>query len=221
MRLCFALDFEYCSIDAASQLVFCCSLHHRQRLTPWEPDDTLTRTLRFLVEQRRRLVGDRTRINNRLTALLKLYFPQALDWFPDLRTRLVCDFLTQWPTLEAVQQAHPAILEHFFRSHHAARQDWIELRLQAIKVSQLLLIDPAVINASTVLLKARLAQKRVTLNSISEFDHQIDQLSQAHVDDPLFAAFPGAGPVFFLASLISSEENMSSFVCCPLPKFSQ
>src|SRR5438132_12705523 len=55
--------------------------HHRNRLRPWHPDDEKTRTLRLLVEQRRRLTGDRTRVSNRLTALLKGYFPQVLDWF--------------------------------------------------------------------------------------------------------------------------------------------
>jgi len=67
--------------------------HHRDRLRPWRPDDEKTRTLRFLVEHRRRLVADRTRFSNRLTALLKGYFPQVLDWFEDIRTIVVCDFL--------------------------------------------------------------------------------------------------------------------------------
>ena len=40
--------------------------HHRDRLTPWRPDDEKTRTLRLLVEQRRRLVNDGTRLTNRI-----------------------------------------------------------------------------------------------------------------------------------------------------------
>src|SRR6266436_5751906 len=79
--------------------------HHRKRLRPWHPDDQKTRTLRLLVEQRRRLTSDRTRFSNRLTALLKGYFPQVLDWFDDIRTRLVCDFLERWPQLSLLQQA--------------------------------------------------------------------------------------------------------------------
>ena len=67
--------------------------HHRARLTPWRPDDEKTRTLRYLVEQRRRLVNDGTRTTNRLTALLKSYFPQVVNWFSELRTLIVCDFL--------------------------------------------------------------------------------------------------------------------------------
>jgi transposase len=188
-------------------------LHHRDRLTAWEPDDPATRTLQFLVGQRRRLVGDRTRISNRLTALLKNYFPQVLDWFPDLRTTLVCDFLTQWPTLDAVQQAAPATLEKFFRSHHAARQGLLERRLQAIKDSQPLVTDAAVLNASVVLLKALLAQMRVTLDAINEFDREIEQLCQGHADYPLFAALPGAGTVFaarLLAALGTQRTRFAS-----------
>src|ERR1051326_7962387 len=63
-------------------------MQHHDRLKPWRPDDEKTRTLQYLVEHRRRLIGDRTRLSNRLTAALKGYFPQVLDWFPDIRTRL-------------------------------------------------------------------------------------------------------------------------------------
>lgn len=188
-------------------------LHHRDRLTAWTPDDATTRTLQFLVEQRRRLVGDRTRLSNRLTALLKNYFPQVLDWFPDVRTLLVCDFLTRWPTLDAVQQADTATLEQFFRSHHAARQGLLARRLQAIQASQPLVTDAAVLKASVVLLKALLAQLRVTLTAIGDFDREIEQLCQTHADYPLFAALPGAGAVFAARLLAALGTQRTRFAC--------
>ena len=72
------------------------------------------------MEQRRRLLDDRTRIN-RLTAQLKCYFPQVLDWF-DLCTLLVCDLLTRWPTLARLQKARPTTLLKFFHAHHSVRR---------------------------------------------------------------------------------------------------
>jgi len=42
---------------------------------------------------------------NRLTAALKLYFPQVLDWFQDKDTQIFCDFLERWPDLTAAQRA--------------------------------------------------------------------------------------------------------------------
>lgn len=81
--------------DDQSDAAYLCELlrHHREYLRAWQPDSEQTRCLRYLVEHRRRLVDDRTRISNRLTSLLKLYIPHVLEWFPDIRTDLVCDFL--------------------------------------------------------------------------------------------------------------------------------
>jgi transposase len=50
---------------------------HRDRLRPWRPDDEQTRTLPCLVEPRRQLVHDKTRLLNRLTSVLKGDFPQV------------------------------------------------------------------------------------------------------------------------------------------------
>ena len=75
---------------------------HREKLRPWQPDDEPTRTLQLLVEQRRKLVNDKTRLLNRLTSTLKGYFLQVLTWFQPLDTGLVYAFLQHWPTLETV-----------------------------------------------------------------------------------------------------------------------
>jgi hypothetical protein len=57
------------------------------------------RMLLRLIEPRRRLVGDKSRISNRLTDALKQYFPDVLDWF---RTRTQHSRLSQQLTLFAV-----------------------------------------------------------------------------------------------------------------------
>ena len=57
-------------------------VRHREKLRRLNPDTVETRTLQFLVEGRRKLVNDKTRYSNRLTACLKMYFPQVLDGLP-------------------------------------------------------------------------------------------------------------------------------------------
>jgi len=61
-------------------------LQHRRRLRCWAPDTEQTRWVQNLVEERRKLVNDKTAILNSLTARLKLYFPQMLEWFDPLGT---------------------------------------------------------------------------------------------------------------------------------------
>lgn len=170
--------------------------HHQNRLRPWRPDDEQTRTLQVLVQQRRRLIDDRTRLSNRLTALLKGYFPQVLDWFPDLCTLLVCDFLTRWPTLAAAQKARPATLLRFFKAHHSVRAETNERRLAELKVAVSLTTDGAVLNSSSLMAKVLVAQLRTVLAAIAEYDRHIEALCQTHVEFALFASLPGAGPVY-------------------------
>jgi transposase len=170
--------------------------HHRERLKAWRPDDEPTRTLRLLVEQRRRLINDRTRISNRLTALLKCYFPQVLGWFPDLSTVLVCDFLTRWPTLTALQKAKPATLLKFLRAHHSVRAATNERRLAELKTAVALTTDAAVLTSSTLMVKVLVAQLRTVLAALAEYDRHIEALCQTHAEYELFASLPGAGPVY-------------------------
>ena len=77
--------------DAALLLDLLCT--HRDKLRAWIPDTVAARTLGLLCEQRRKLVQHRVAVTNRLTSVLKQYFPQALDWVGTLASRQGCDFL--------------------------------------------------------------------------------------------------------------------------------
>ena len=186
---------------------------HRDRLRQWRPDDEQTRTLQLLVEHRRRLVSDRTRVSNRMTALLKAYFPQVLSWFPDLRTELACDFLLRWPSLDSLKGVRRATLEQFFRAHHSARQEKLEERIRAIRERVPLVTDRAVINSSVLMIKALTTQMKTTITAIKEFDSEIEQLCATHADFELFTSLPGAGEVYasrLLAALGTDRERWAS-----------
>jgi hypothetical protein len=73
-------------------------LQHRDRLRHLQPDDEGTRRVQNLVEERRKLVDEKTAQINRLIGYLKIYFPQMLQWFERLDRKLVCDFLERWPS---------------------------------------------------------------------------------------------------------------------------
>jgi transposase len=186
---------------------------HRDRLRQWRPDSEQTRTLQLLVEHRRRLIGDRTRISNRMTALLKAYFPQALGWFPDLRTNLACDFLLRWPSLEALKGVRRSTLLKFFREHNSVRQQKLEERVCSIRESVPLTTDRAVIRSSVLMIRALAAQMKTTIAAVKEFDRQIEQLCAEHQDFALFSSLPGAGEVYasrLLAAMGTDRERWRS-----------
>jgi transposase len=186
-------------------------LRHRDKFTPLRPQSVRMRTLLYLVEQRRRLVGDKTRYTNRLGNALKQYYPQALEWFEQRDTVLFCDFLTHWPTLAQVKRARQATLTTFFKTHNVRFERVIKTRLQAIKAATPLTHDVAVITAHKLHVKALVEQLRVTLNAISDYDQEIASIAPTLSDYALFNALPGAGPHLAPRLLVAFGEQRDRF----------
>jgi len=195
--------------DAALQLELL--LTHRDKLQPLQPQSPTMRALAQLVEHRRRVVGDKVRLTNRLTSTLKNYFPHVLHWFQEKDTAIFCDFLSRWPTLKAVQLARRATLETFFRAHHVRYAEVIAQRIQAIKSATPLTTDAGVIVPNALLGQTLVAQLRVTLHAIADFDTAIAQCAQNHPDFFLFQALPGAGPVFASRLLVAFGEQRERY----------
>jgi hypothetical protein len=165
------------------------------------------RALDQLVAHRRRVVGDKVRMTHRLTSTLKNYFPQVRHWFQDQDTHIFCDVLSRWPTLKAAQLARRTTLEAFFRYHHVRSEDVIDQRRHAIKAATPLTTDEGVIAPNALWVQALVAQLRVTLQAIADFDTAIAQRAPSHLAFPLFHALPGAGPVFAPRLLVAFGEQ--------------
>jgi transposase len=169
-------------------------IRHRDRLRVWIPDDVLTRTIRLLTEDRRHLVDERTGLTNQLTAALKMYFPQALDWFGDLHTSRACAFLQRWPSLQQLQQASSSSIRKFYRAQGYRGEDKLEQLIADIRKAQPLTQDSAVLLASTMKVSALFSQIPLLTEAIQRYDQQIADLFAKHDDSTLFGSFPGAGP---------------------------
>jgi transposase len=182
---------------------------HADRLRAWQPDDAPTRQLRLLVEHRRKTVADRTRLTNRLTALLKSYFPQALDWMGDLRQPAACEFLRAWPTLEAVQRVRRAELKEFYDGHRRlSAQERVDLFRQ-IDQAQPLTRDPALVEASALMVQGLAEQLSAVMAVITRLDSELKKLFTQHPDHDLFDGLPGAGEALAprLVSTFGSDRD--------------
>ena len=166
---------------------------HREKLRRINPDTTETRTLRFLVEERRKLVNERIRFSQRLNSHLKLYFPQVLNWFCNMGSQIAEEFLERWPTLEAVQRAKAKTLERFFADHNSRSPEKIKTRLEEIRSAITATHDAAVITASSSSALSLVRILREMRVAISSYDVQIERLAQTHPDFLIFDSFPGAG----------------------------
>jgi transposase len=195
--------------DAALALELLMS--HRDKLKVLKVQSPAMRMLARLVEDRRMLVGDKTRITNRLGKTLKEYFPQALHWFERRDTMVFCDFLSRWPTLKHAKRARSSTLQSFFRDHNVRFSSVIDERIQSIRDATTLTDDDAVIRPCQLLVQVLVAQLRTTLDAIKRLDDEITAVSETLPDYKLFAALPGAGPILGPRLLVAFGEERERY----------
>jgi len=166
---------------------------HRDRLRAWQPDEALTRQLRLLVEHRRETVADRTRLTNRWGALLKSYFPQALEGAGERRDPAACEFLGTWPSLQAWQAAGRSTQRKIFRRHRRLPAEELEKLLDAIAQAQPLTRDRALLEASVLMTQTLVEQLRAVHTALARLDAAQAKLFAQHPDQDRFRRLPGAG----------------------------
>jgi transposase len=184
---------------------------HRDKLTQLRPQSPSMRALQQLVEDRRKIVDDRVRITNRMTAALKAYFPQVLEWFSDKGTQLFCDFLERWPSVQQAKAARVETLRAFFIEHNVRYADRIQQRMDAIKSAVPLTTDPGVVLPAQLRVRTLVAQLRAVLAAVSDYDAQIAELCHRIADYRIFAALPGAAEVFAPRLLCAFGEDRDRY----------
>jgi transposase len=186
-------------------------LKHPDKLKAWQPGSAKMRSLQQLVENRRMLVAEKVRLTNRITAALKGYFPQVLEWFEEKDTQVFCLFLTQYPNLQTAQSASKQELEKFFKTHHVVQTKTINRRLEQIRQGVVLTEDIGVVEPLQLLVNALIAQLQILLLSIATFDDKIEALFESLPDAALFAALPGAGPHLAPRLLVAFGEDRDRY----------
>lgn len=186
-------------------------VQHRDRLRPLRPDTVETRLLQFLVEERRRLVDDKTRYSNRLTACLKQVFPQILKWFGDVTSPLVGDLLERWPSLQELQRARPDTLRRFFHQHNCRDEELLEQRLQLLRQAVAATHDRALLESGRLAMRSLVELLARLRENIARYEQQIEKVAQAHPDFPIMDSLPGAGPALAPRLIVALGTDRSRF----------
>ena len=186
-------------------------LAHSDKLKTWSPEDSATRAVQQLVLHRRAVVDERTGLTNRLQALLKQYFPQALGLCgEDLWRPLATRFLLKWPSLSALRKTRTATLKQFYYLHGSRSHSLLEQRLDLIAKAVPVTDERAVIDSFVLRVQLIARQLQLLQQTIVNFDKQIDQAYSQHQDYPIFKSLPGAGLILgsrLLGSMGSQRDR--------------
>ena len=206
-------------------------IQHRDRIRRLDPDTEETRQLQLLVEKRRTLVDERTRQSNRLTAELKMYFPQVLGWFSDAERTQACAVApggrfskplayAAGGTACAPGDGAPFAVcgPNGLHQHNCRSKERIEQRLEELRQAVAVTTDQAV--EPTVIMVRALVECMASLSkSIKEFEDKIEEVMAVHPEAKLphrpetgFRSLPAAGPALAQLSQLERLANQNRFV---------
>lgn len=166
---------------------------HHASLRPLESEAPLTRELRLLVEQEQSLIQQRTALVCQLQAVLKSYFPAALDWFENWTTRTSWDFVLTFGTPQSLASASTKKVCAFFKAHRIGLRprllERIERRVQALAMTG----DAPTTAACSLRAQGIVRQLRVLQETLAEHRRRIQELYPQHELAPVFSSLPPAG----------------------------
>ena len=163
-------------------------------LKAWEPDDEQTRLIANLSQQRRKIVDGQTKLRLQLTALLKAYFPVALDLFgKQHQLTLLLSVLCRWPDPRKLRRADRRLIRRVLSDHGIRNEQRQTEIIERIRSAPLLTRDTALITPSAMAAKLLAKQIQEAQQTIGEFKAAITEAMSQHPDAHLFTNLRGAG----------------------------
>lgn len=200
--------------DAHHQALYL--LHHRAALTPWTPPPRTVEQLGRLCEARRKFVNTRTGLTNRLQAVLKRYYPQALQMMhEDIWRGLNLAFLRRWPSPQALRSTRPATLRRFF--HQQGSRSELRWERRAQVRANLVPLSPNASVSDQLEVSVLVGQLEALNAGILRYDQAIAELFAQCEGAALIQALPGAGPAMAprlyvaFARFATACENAEAF----------
>lgn len=159
-----------------------------------QPDAPLIAELKTLTRDQDTLIQTQTRLVNQLIACLKAYYPVALTWFDKVAQRVTLAMLDAFPSPAVLHAATVAEIAAVLHAVHYSHADAKAQRLWDAGHAPQLQADSVTVRAKTRYMLALVAQLRLVMTQIAEYDALIAEVFVTHPDHELFAGLPGSGP---------------------------
>ena len=157
-----------------------------------------------------RLSKDHTRLTNRLTFLLRQYFPLLDGLFSRSGSKILLKLILRYPCWEALRLASQDELTVFFKKNHYCVPRYIKRVLEKIEAHKQL-ISPAIEEAYQLEAQS-LAQTLLLLKEqLSAVESKMQEITNEHSLGKVFLSLPGAGKLLSAKILAVLGDNKNKF----------
>ena len=154
------------------------------------PSSEQAQELKMLTRDHHRLGRHKTRILNLLDRTLKEYYPRPLEVFSDLESKTALDFLTKYPTPEALSNLNRRQWNRFAkRDHHLGEarctELWEQLNQPQLKVPE------HVVRAKAQLLTVLVVQLKTLIQAVESYSERVQSFFASMPAAELVHSLPG------------------------------
>lgn len=162
---------------------------------PLPTDSELARAIKACARQHQEAIWARQQTMNRLRSLLRDYYPQALQAFPNLAHRAAASVLRAAPTPQAAQRLTPSrvvtLLKKAGRRNDEGLAEKISTALRASALRQPTPVENAFGVAAVGLIDVITAMS----NAIAALEAELATVFNRHQQAAVITSLPGLGPV--------------------------
>lgn len=157
-----------------------------------------------------RRLKQKTRLTNELIFVLKQYFPLYVDMFTSTNSKILMNFIIEFPRWGMLQQAKAEHVQEFLRMHHYRNPKQINAVLEKIK-SYRQSIDVG--NEEVLSLEAISLAEEILLikNTLKEIERRMAIITKKHPHGNVFKSIPGVGGVLSAKLMGIMGDNLKRF----------
>jgi transposase len=155
-----------------------------------EPSSEQAQELKLLTRDHHRLMRHKTRLINQIEVTLKEYYPRPLEVFANLESKIALDFLTKYPTPEALSSLNRRQWNRFAkREHHLGearcKELWEMLNQPQLGIPQ------HVVRAKAQLLTVLVVQLKTLIQAVESYSERVKSFFASMPAAELVKTLPG------------------------------
>jgi len=184
--------------------------HEHGHWRPLAVPSPLLAEIKALTRDRDRLLETQQAVESQLRMILEAYHPAPVRLFSSVDRQITLHFVLDYPTPATASRVKTTRMSGFLARHSYTGRKPAQILAERLRANLLTASAGTVAGKSfSALAYTRLLQQLNT--QLAEYDDAIASAVAEHDDAPIFASFPGVGPVLTAVLLAEIGEDRTRF----------
>jgi transposase len=180
--------------------------HEHERWRPLSVPSPLLAEIKALTRDRDRLLETQQAIESQLRMILEAYHPAPVRLFSSVDRQITLSFVLDYPTPATAGRVKTTRMSGFLSRHHYTGRVPAQVLAERMRAN-LLTASPGTVAGKSFSAQSFTRVLQLLNAQLAEYDDAIAAAIAEHPDTPIFASFPGVGPVTTAVLLAEIGED--------------